>query len=434
MPNFPPVEEQLAYIKKGAAEIIHERELRERLEQSLKTGKPMRVKAGFDPTAPDLHVGHTVLIRKLKHFQELGHTVIFLIGDFTAMIGDPTGRTVTRPPLTRADIDRNAETYKAQVFKILDSQKTVVDFNSRWFSPMSAEDFIRLCAKFTVSQMLEREEFHKRFQEEKPIAIHELLYSICQGYDSVALEADVELGGTDQKFNLHMGRTLQKDYGQPSQIILTMPILEGTDGVQKMSKSYGNYIGISEPPQEIYGKVMSVSDALMWRYYELLTDVKVHDIDQMKADAAAGKQHPMELKKALARRIVQDFHGEQAAKQADENWAKQFQKDEVPENVETVEIKRATVSVDGDMGSAAPFNDADLEKFSNVVSFQVIRIDKVLREAGLAASGSEAQRKIKEGAVRIGETLVQDMMYRFPIPVAMLTRVGRKMKRVKLVE
>jgi tyrosyl-tRNA synthetase len=434
MANFPPVDEQLAYIKKGAAEIIHERDLRERLEQSLKTGTPMRVKAGFDPTAPDLHVGHTVLIRKLKHFQDLGHTVIFLIGDFTGMIGDPTGRTVTRPPLTRVDIDRNAETYKAQVFKILDSQKTVVDFNSRWFSKMSAEDFIRLAAKFTVSQMLEREEFHKRFQEEKPIAIHELLYSICQGYDSVALEADVELGGTDQKFNLHMGRTLQKDYGQPSQIILTMPILEGTDGVQKMSKSYGNYIGISEPPQEIYGKVMSISDVLMWRYYELLTDVKVPEIDQMKADAASGKQHPMELKKALARRIVRDFHGEQAAKVADENWAKQFQKDEVPENVETVEIKRATVSVDGDTGSAAPFNDADLEKFSNVVSFQVIRIDKVLREAGLAASGSEAQRKIKEGAVRIGETLVQAVMYRFPIPVAMLTRVGRKMKRVKLVE
>jgi tyrosyl-tRNA synthetase len=435
MPNFPPVEEQLAYIKKGAAEIIHERELRERLEHSLKTGKPMRVKAGFDPTAPDLHVGHTVLIRKLKHFQDLGHTVIFLIGDFTGMIGDPTGRTVTRPPLTRADIERNAETYKAQVFKILDSQKTVVDFNSRWFSKMSAEDFIRLAAKFTVSQMLEREEFHKRFQEEKPIAIHELLYSICQGYDSVALEADVELGGTDQKFNLHMGRTLQKDFGQPSQIILTMPILEGTDGVQKMSKSYGNYIGISEPPQEIYGKVMSISDALMWRYYELLTDVKVPEIEQMKADAATGKQHPMELKKALARRIVQDFHGEQSAKTADENWAKQFQKDEVPEDVETVTIKRAIVAVEhGDTGSAAPFNDADLEKSSNVVSFQVIRIDKVLREAGLAASGSEAQRKIKEGAVRIGETLVQAVMYRFPIPVSMLTRVGRKMKRVKLIE
>jgi tyrosyl-tRNA synthetase len=435
MANFPPVDEQLAYIKKGAAEIIREAELRERLEKSFKSGKPLRVKAGFDPTAPDLHVGHTVLMRKLKHFQDLGHTVIFLIGDFTGMIGDPTGRSATRPPLTRADIDRNAETYKAQVFKILDPHKTVLDFNSRWFSKMTAEDMIRLLARFTVSQMLEREEFHKRFQEEKPIHMHELLYSICQAYDSVALEADVELGGTDQKFNLQMGRVLQKDYGQPSQILLTMPILEGTDGVQKMSKSYGNYIGINEPPQEIYGKVMSISDELMWRYYELLTDVTTSQIEQMKADVSAGKQHPMELKKALARRIVEDFHSEQAAKEANTNWAKQFQKDEVPENVETVEIKRSIVVVDrGDTGNAAPFNDGDLEKLSDVVSFEVVRIDKVLKEAGLATSGAEAQRKIKEGAVHIGNTPVRAVMYRFPLPVAMLTRVGRRMKRIKLVE
>ncbi len=425
MANFPPVEEQLAYIKKGAAEIIHERELRERLENSLKTGKPMRVKAGFDPTAPDLHVGHTVLIRKLKHFQDLGHTVIFLIGDFTGMIGDPTGRSVTRPPLTRADIDRNAETYKAQVFKILDSQKTVVDFNSRWFSKMSAEDFIRLAAKFTVSQMLEREEFHKRFQEEKPIAIHELLYSICQGYDSVALEADVELGGTDQKFNLLMGRVLQKDYGQPSQIILTMPILEGTDGVQKMSKSYGNYIGISEPPQEIYGKVMSVSDELMWRYYELLTDVKVPEIEQMRADAATGKQHPMQLKKALARRIVQDFHGEQAATAADENWAKQFQKDEVP-----AEIEKVTTSI-SEVGWSIPGIQVGGPKY------QGIRLDKVLVKCGLAPSVAEAARKIKEGAVRIGgnvETSTHILVTSLPaeLPLDWLEgkpiRLGKRMK------
>jgi tyrosyl-tRNA synthetase len=435
MANFPPVEEQLAYIKKGAAEIIHERELRERLENSLKTGKPMRVKAGFDPTAPDLHVGHTVLIRKLKHFQDLGHTVIFLIGDFTGMIGDPSGRSVTRPPLTRADIDRNAETYKAQVFKILDPQKTVVDFNSRWFSKLTPEDFIRLTAKFTVSQMLEREDFHKRFQEEKPIAMHELLYPVCQGYDSVALEADVELGGTDQKFNLLMGRVLQKDFGQPSQIILTMPILEGTDGVLKMSKSYGNYIGINEPAQEIYGKVMSISDVMMWRYYELLTDVSVSAIEQMKADAASGKQHPMELKKALARRIVQDFHGEAAAKAADEGWAKQFQKDEVPENVETVVVKLSAIIVDGvDAGSAAPFNGDDIEKLSDVISVAPVRIDKLLREAGLASSGAEAQRKIKEGAVHIGTTTVKAMTYRFHIPGAMLVRVGRRIKRVELVD
>lgn len=435
MANFPPVDEQLAYIKKGAAEIIHERELRERLENSLKTGKPMRVKAGFDPTAPDLHVGHTVLIRKLKHFQDLGHTVIFLIGDFTGMIGDPTGRTVTRPPLTRADIDRNAETYKAQVFKILDSQKTVIDFNSRWFSKMSAEDFIRLAAKFTVSQMLEREEFHKRFQEEKPIAIHELLYSICQGYDSVALEADVELGGTDQKFNLHMGRTLQKDYGQPSQIILTMPILEGTDGVQKMSKSYGNYIGISEPPQEIYGKVMSISDALMWRYYELLTDVKVPEIEQMKADVVSGKQHPMELKKALARRIVQDFHGEQAAKASDENWAKQFQKRGVPENLITVSV--AYVNVNTAEVTAPelyePIPDREVLKLAGD-RVRWIRLDKLLYEAKLASSKSEATRKIKEGAVKIGEKAIAAKVTSLvlEVPSEVVVTLGRKICKVRI--
>jgi tyrosyl-tRNA synthetase len=415
MANFSPVEEQLAYIKKGAAEIIHERELRERLENSLKTGKPMRVKAGFDPTAPDLHVGHTVLIRKLKHFQDLGHTVIFLIGDFTGMIGDPTGRSVTRPPLTRTDIERNAETYKAQVFKILDPQKTVVDFNSRWFSKMTAEDFIRLAAKFTVSQMLEREEFHKRFQEEKPIAIHELLYSICQGYDSVALEADVELGGTDQKFNLHMGRTLQKDFGQPSQIILTMPILEGTDGVQKMSKSYGNYIGINEPPQEIYGKIMSISDDLMWRYYELLTDVKVAEIDQMKADAASGKQHPMQLKKALARRIVQDFHGEQAAAAADENWAKQFQKDEVPEDIESQNIAIKDLGVESD-GHANP----------------TVRIDKLILLAGMADSSTDAQRKRKQKAVKINDRVIEEHSFT-PDTREFVLKVGRKIKRISLI-
>src|SRR5579884_899025 len=248
MANFPPVEEQLAYIKKGAAEIIHERELRERLENSLKTGKPMRVKAGFDPTAPDLHVGHTVLMRKLKHFQDLGHTVIFLIGDFTGMIGDPTGRSVTRPPLTPEELKRNSETYTEQVYKILDRQKTEIRYNSEWLDKLGSEGMIRLAAKYTVSQMLEREDFHKRFQEEKPIAVHELLYPLAQGYDSVALEADVELGGTDQKFNLLVGRELQRQYGQSSQIVLTTPLLEGLDGVQKMSKSLGNSIGIQDPP------------------------------------------------------------------------------------------------------------------------------------------------------------------------------------------
>lgn len=412
MPNFPPVDEQLAYIKKGAAEIIRESELRERLEHSLKNGRPLRVKAGFDPTAPDLHVGHTVLIRKLKHFQDMGHTVIFLIGDFTGMIGDPTGRNTTRPPLTRQDIERNAETYKAQVFKILHPEKTAVDFNSRWFSKFSAEDFVRLLARFTVSQMLEREDFHKRFQEEKPIALHELFYPIAQAYDSVALEADVELGGTDQKFNLLNGRELQRGFGQTPQIVLTTPLLEGTDGVQKMSKSYGNYIGINEPPQEIYGKVMSISDDLMWRYYELLTDTSTMAIEQMKADVAAGRQHPMALKKALAGRIVQDFHSTEAAHTAGENWARQFQKDEVPEDLETVTVPRTDIRTP----------EAD-----------VIRLDKLLLLAGLVASVSEGQRKLKEGAVHANGTKQTEnlMTHRMGAPDLIL-KLGKRIKRVSI--
>src|SRR3974390_2920511 len=344
MPTFRPVDEQLAYIKKGSAEIIRESDLRAKLERSYKTGKPLRIKAGFDPTAPDLHLGHTVLLRKLKHFQDLGHTVIFLIGDFTGMIGDPTGRSATRPPLTREQIDANAETYKTQVFKILDPVKTVVDFNSRWFSKFTAEDFIRLAAKYTVSQMLEREDFHKRFQEEKPIAMHELLYPLAQGYDSVALEADVELGGTDPKFNLLVGRELQRAYGQESQVVLTTPILEGLDGVNKMSKSLGNAIGIHEPPLEMYGKIMSVSDHMMWRYYELLTDVSSEQIATTQGEVAAGKAHPMVLKKELARMLVADFHSTEEAAQAAENWARQFQKDGVPEEVETVSVPFAEVA------------------------------------------------------------------------------------------
>src|SRR5579864_891575 len=344
MANFPPVEEQLAYIKKGAAEIIHERELRERLENSLKTGKPMRVKAGFDPTAPDLHLGHTVLMRKLKHFQDLGHTVIFLIGDFTGLIGDPTGRSVTRPPLTREQIDANAETYKAQVFKILDREKTEVRFNSEWLGKLGYEGFIRLAAKFTVSQMLEREDFHKRFMEEKPIAMHELLYPIAQGYDSVALQADVELGGTDQKFNLLMGRELQRHYEQPPQIVLTTPLLEGTDGVQKMSKSYGNYIGITEAPQEMFGKVMSISDELMWRYYELVTDVSMGEIEQMKRDVVSCAAHPMKLKQELGKRIVANFHSREAAEQAAQDWSRMFQKDEAPEGLPQIAVPYAEVA------------------------------------------------------------------------------------------
>ncbi|MGA7684548.1 MAG: tyrosine--tRNA ligase [Terriglobales bacterium] len=413
MPNFPPVDEQLAYIKKGAAEIVKESELRAKLERSLKTGKPIRVKAGFDPTAPDLHLGHTVLLRKLKHFQDLGHTVIFLIGDFTGMIGDPTGRSATRPPLTREQIEQNAETYKTQVFKILSAEKTVVDFNSRWFSKFTAEDFIRLCAKYTVSQMLEREDFHKRFREEKPIAVHELLYPLAQGYDSVALEADVELGGTDQKFNLLVGRELQRSYGQESQVVLTTPILEGLDGVNKMSKSLGNAIGIHEPPLEMYGKIMSISDDMMWRYYELLTDVSTGQIAQMRADAASGTAHPMALKKDLARSIVADFHSPEAATKAGEDWAKQFQKDEVPQEIETVSV---------------PFAEfANRERDG-------VRLAKILVKIGFAASTSEADRKIKEGAVHVdGEKIITPVVK--ALAGATLTlRLGRKIKRVRLAE
>ena len=427
MANFPPADEQLAYIKKGAAEIVKESELRAKLERSLASGKPLRVKLGMDPTAPDLHLGHTVVLRKLKHFQDLGHTAIFLIGDFTGMIGDPTGRSATRPPLSREQIAENAETYKKQVFKILSPEKTVVDFNSRWFSKFSAEDFIRLTAKYTVSQMLEREEFHKRFHDEKPISMHELLYPLAQGYDSVALEADVELGGTDQRFNLLVGRELQRAYGQESQVVLTTPILEGLDGVNKMSKSLGNAIGIHEPPLEMYGKVMSISDDMMWRFYELLTDVRMEQIASMKADTASGKEHPMALKKELARGIVADFHSAEDAAKAGEDWAKQFQKGGAPENLECVDIDLADVVYEGRGGGAARrIGDG----FTHMV-----RLDKLVREAGLASSNREAATKIKSGAVGInGENVGQEELFvQMPANLYAVIRLGRHMKKIRLV-
>jgi|HubBroStandDraft_5_1064220.scaffolds.fasta_scaffold14312_3 tyrosyl-tRNA synthetase len=408
MPNFAPVDEQLAYIKKGSAEIIRESELRSKLEKSRATSKPLRVKLGMDPTAPDLHLGHTVVLRKLKHFQDLGHTVIFLIGDFTGMIGDPTGRSATRRPLSREQIEQNAETYKAQVFKILDPQKTVIDFNRRWFSKFTADDFIRLAAKYTVSQMLEREDFHKRFLEEKPIAVHELLYPLAQGYDSVALEADVELGGTDQKFNLLVGRELQRAYGQEPQVVLTTPILEGLDGVQKMSKSLGNAIGIHEPPLEMYGKIMSVSDEIMWRYYELLTDVSIADIENLKSEA-----HPMQAKKDLARRIVADFHSADAATKAGEDWGKQFQKDEVPEEAEEVSLRVEEVSGSVDTNFRA-----------------LLRLDRLLVKCGLAASATDATRKIKQGSVRIDSQVTNDprVVLTPPPPKKLALRVGKRLR------
>ena len=398
--EFAPVDEQLEYLKKGTAEIIPLPELRTRLEQSRATGRPLRVKAGFDPTAPDLHLGHTVLIRKLKHFQDLGHTVIFLIGDFTSLIGDPTGRSVTRKPLTREEIDKNSQTYTDQVFKILDREKTEVRYNSEWLGKLGFEGIIRLAAKFTVSQMLERDEFHKRFQAEQPISLHEMLYPLAQGYDSVMLDADVELGGTDQRFNLLVGRELQRQAGTPAQIVLMMPIIEGLDGVQKMSKSLGNAIGVHEPPQEMYGKLMSISDDLMWRYWTLLTDLRPHEIEAMKNDVSSGALHPMEAKKRLARTITADFHSEAAAHQADENWAKLHQGKEMPPDVEMIELKlhryiATKEEVDDFLRSSDP------EITANWLSSDALRLKPLLVDSGFVTSNSEAERKIKENSVQI---------------------------------
>ena len=403
-----PVDEQLDLLQKGAAEIIRVADLRERLEESRKTGKPLRIKAGFDPTAPDLHLGHTVLMRKLRHFQQLGHTVIFLVGDFTSLIGDPTGRNVTRKPLTREQIDRNAETYKEQVFKILDAKATEVRYNSEWLGKLGYEDTIRLTAHFTVSQMLERDEFHKRFQAEQPISLHELLYPVMQGYDSVMLECDVELGGTDQKFNLMCGRELQRHYGQKPQIILMTPILEGLDGAQKMSKSLNNAIGINEAPAEMYGKLMSISDELMWKYFLFLTDLRLSEIESLKAGVLASTTHPMDVKKRLARTITAGFHGEAAATSADENWARMFQQKETSENLEEVEVALADVA-------GAESNQ--------------MRLPKLLTALGLAASGAEATRKIAEKAVKLdGETAAGNIVSVESLPARIVVRLGKRAK------
>jgi tyrosyl-tRNA synthetase len=368
------IDEQLAYLTKGAEETIRMEELRAKLERSAKTSKPLRVKAGFDPTAPDIHLGHTVLIRKLKHFQDLGHTVIFLIGDFTGLIGDPSGQNVTRKPLSPEQIAANAETYKKQVFKILDPHKTVVDFNNRWLGKLTGRDWIMLCSKYTVARMLERDDFAKRLTEQRPISMHELLYPLSQAYDSVALEADVELGGTDQKFNLLVGRAIQPEYGQEPQVIMTMPILEGLDGVQKMSKSLGNYVGIDEPPAEMFGKLMSISDELMWRYYELLTDLPTQEIDARKKAVQAGSFRAIDVKKSLARVIVSDFHGQEAAHVAEHRFE--------------VEIQKKSVSEFVDILPSYPLS-------------QPRELFRFLVDQGIFSSNSEAQRKIKEGAVYV---------------------------------
>jgi tyrosyl-tRNA synthetase len=370
-------DEQLAYLKKGLADLIREEELRERLVKAEKSGRPLRVKAGFDPTAPDLHLGHTVLLRKMKHFQDLGHRVIFLIGDITGLIGDPSGRNATRPPMTRQDIDQNAETYKTQVFKILDPAKTEVRFNSEWLEPLHFVDVIRLSSKYTVARIMERDDFTKRFKDGIPISMHELLYPLAQGYDSVMLECDVEMGGTDQLTNLLVGRELQKDYGQPPQIVATVPLLEGTDGVDKMSKSKGNYIGISEPPKVIFRKVMGISDTLMWRYWELLTDKSLAEIAAMKTE------EPMPVKMRLARQIVTDFHSAAAADQAQADFDREVREGAAPLDIETLQLPMHVL------------------RALNARATTIVGVDKLVAAIGLADSVTDASRKRKARAVRI---------------------------------
>jgi tyrosyl-tRNA synthetase len=412
------VDEQLDYLQKGAAEIIRLSDLRERLEASRKSGQPLRVKAGFDPTAPDLHLGHTVLMRKLKHFQDLGHQVIFMIGDFTSLIGDPTGRSATRKPLTSEEITQNAKTYTEQVFKILDRDKTEVRFNSEWLSTLGFEGIIRLASRFTVSQMLEREEFHRRFNDEQPISLHEMLYPLAQGYDSVALRADVELGGTDQRFNLLIGRELQRHYNQPSQIVLMTPIIEGLDGVQKMSKSLGNAIGIHEPAQEMYGKLMSISDGLMWRYWIFLTDLRQSDIEKMQDDVASSALHPMEAKKRLARTIVSGFHSEEAAHKADENWAMQFQQRNVDAIAEEVAVDLRQVAVAGALEAALGDRNLPVD----------IHVAKLLVVLGLKSSRTEADRQVTAGVNIDGVTSTDKLRVIERRPKRLAVRVGKRAK------
>jgi tyrosyl-tRNA synthetase len=399
---MPSVEESLALIRRGADEILVEAEL----EKKLRRGKPLRVKAGFDPTAPDLHLGHTVLVNKLRQFQDLGHEVMFLIGDFTGMIGDPTGKSATRPPLTRDEVLDNAKTYEEQIYKILDPAKTLVVFNSSWMGEMSASDLIQLAARHTVARMLERDDFSKRYKGGQSIAVHEFLYPLVQGYDSVALRADVELGGTDQKFNLLVGRQLQEAYGQEPQVVLTMPILEGLDGVQKMSKSLGNYVGIADAPGDMFGKIMSISDDLMWRYFELLSFRPVEEIETFRVGIASGA-NPRDVKFRLAEELVGRFHGESAAVAAREEFVARFQKGAMPEDMPEVEV----AAVDGRLAIA-----------------------NVLRDAGLVGSTSEALRMLKQGAVRVDGERVEDRGFEFPAGATHVCQVGkRRFARITVV-
>jgi tyrosyl-tRNA synthetase len=375
------LQEQISYLTKGAVDVIPQEELAKKLERAAARGTRLRIKAGFDPTAPDLHLGHTVLIRKMRHFQQLGHDVIFLIGDFTALIGDPTGRNTTRPPLTREQINANAETYKEQIFKLLDPEKTIIDFNAKWMNAFTPEEFIRLTAKVTVAQMMERDDFSKRFAGGIPISVHEMLYPLVQGYDSVALRADVELGGTDQKFNLLMAREIQRAYGVEPQMIMTTPLLEGLDGVNKMSKSLNNYIGITESADDIYGKAMSISDELMWRYYDLVTDLTPVEIAKLKRDVESGAAHPRDLKSNLAKKIVADFHSQSAADQAEAEFIRRFRQHQAPSDVKTFEL---------------------------TASGPKTRIADLLVATALAPSKAEARRLVTQGGVRLNGERVAD--------------------------
>ncbi len=398
---FSP-QRQFEIIKRGAIEIILERELLGKLERSYKENRPLTVKAGFDPTAPDIHLGHTVLLEKMRQIQELGHRVVFLIGDFTGMIGDPSGKSETRKPLTREEVLENAKTYKEQIFKILDPEKTVVEFNSHWFSKMNAEDLIRLASRYTVARMLERDDFKSRFLSQTPISIHEFIYPLIQGYDSVVLKADIELGGTDQKFNLVVGRELQKEYGQEPQVIITMPLLEGTDGVKKMSKSLGNYIGINEAPEDMFGKLMSINDELMLRYYELLSHISNEELEALKKGIKDGKVHPMEAKERLAFEIVERYHGKEKAIRAREYFDRVIRKKDIPEDIPVYETKE-----------------------------EELWLPKILKDSGLVKSTSEGRRLIIQGAVEVNNEVIKDPDRRFPAG-EFLIRIGkRRFLRVK---
>jgi tyrosyl-tRNA synthetase len=421
--KFPPVQEQLSYLKKGVAEVIRDEELKAKLENAERTGKPLRVYLGADPTAPDIHLGHTVVLRKLKHFQDMGHTAIFLIGDFSAMIGDPTGQSETRPPLTREQVDAHAKTYLDQVYKILDPKKTEVRYNSEWLGKMSSADVVRLCGHYRLARMLEREDFRSRLEKNLPISVHELLYPLLTAYDAVALESDVELGGTDQKFNILVHRDIQREFGQPSEVAVTMPILVGLDGERKMSKSLGNYIGITEAPGEMFGKLMSISDELMWSYYELLTDFPWPTIVRLKEEVRGGTLHPMDAKMQLAHAIIAGFHGEDAAKKAAERFQREVREGRAPETISEIHMRRENGGFMTGLGADSLFITGSSNKWPQILKF-----------LGQMASTAEAARIIEQGGFEINGQVVRDPLARLDSGRAEVyeLRIGKR-KYVRII-